>query len=243
MSKHLGTFLPLAGLVFGLFAPAADAEPAAGPISWDTGGSLTHLRQALPENGAPVAEHAVVWASPEPAAAIGGVDFTPFLGRYELASGKAACARELSVAVSEGGLVVASPEGLRSLESVPADYKGRITIGWPAGKVFDRINGGQRQEGGVWPTGLGRSDISEETTARKKGDGVELVQRYAYKDTYAGLKTKTVLKFGPGAIDLKYRDSDTGAPLEMGFWQSLGLKGKKLDLDLDCRYSKAGSQP
>ena len=40
-----------------------------------------------------------------------------------------------------------------------------------------------------------------------------------------------------------YRNSDNGAPLEMGFWQSLGLKGKKLDIDLDCRYSKASDAP
>lgn len=162
---------------------------------------------------------------------LGGVNLAPAVGRYGLLEGKEACAKELSVLTAPGELWVVSPQAITNWK------RSEGVSERPSGMILRNINGGAESRTRPWTGPFpGQDRVTEEVSARAERDVIEIVKDYRFKDPYARLKTHTSLRFTGSEMTLRYRDSSTGAPLETGFWESLGLKGKKLDLDLDCRY-------
>lgn len=190
----------------------------------------SQVRAQAPEPG-PVVEL-------PPSQELGGVDFARATGRYRLSEGKAGCSAQLSVLVSGAELWAVSPAAITSWKR-----SGRV-LPRPGGMAFSAVNAGTQARTRPWSGPFPGADrIAEETTATLSADGLVVDKRYRYQDPYAKLKTRTTLRFDGDALTLTHRDSTTGAPLESGFWQSLGLKGKKLDLDLDCTYTLADRTP
>lgn len=178
-----------------------------------------------------------------PPSGAGGVDFAEALGAYALEGGSPSCAKKLSVGVVPDGVRVWSPDEIENADDPRAALRRH-----GGERLFTRINAPadeRRTAFAVQPV-IGRrlGSVSKiTTTAERNRDGIALKKSSDYKDNFASGWTKTTVEFKDERMDIRFRDKDHGAPLEMGFWESLGLKGKKLELNTDCRYARVGVEP